>query len=418
MPVSSHYLWILLTLSLGCAGSATTGTEPGDSKPVSELPSFDVRVISDSVAYMWAFVPAEVSGDELVDLVLINGNNAGGPLQYLRGRRDGLPWELVTIADAPPGGGLFAAGDLEAADVDGDGDTDVLAVQHPGEWVDAKAPAKLYWYENPGWVPHKIGEVPNAVKDVSFADFDADGRVDLAVLTFEDHTLSVYQQIADGTFERVAYYEQYGNLHEGMATGDVTGDGITDIIANGYIFSPSSTVLTRPWQVSTLDEKWNNQPVEAGREDNWSRNGTKHFVRDLDGDGSPEVFVSHSERSGYPLAYYRREADGQWKERVIAPHVPAAHTLQVFDFDGDGDQDVLSGINRARAVNIPDADTSFEVTLYLNDGKEHWTPLVIGTEGIYNGQSVDYDGDGDVDIFRYPNHEATRVELWMNRTVR
>lgn len=411
-----RYLYLLLLPVLACSGPSDTAQTPATTAE-TPVPNFTSRVITDSVEYMWAFVPAEVSGDDVTDLVLINGNNDGGPLQYLRGQRDTGRWELVTIADTPPAGGQFAAGDLEAADMDGDGDTDVFAVHHPGEWMDAGASADLYWYENPGWRVHEIGRVPDAVKDVNFADFDADGLMDLAVLTFDEHTLSVFRQTEDGAFERVAYYANYGNLHEGMATAEVSGDDRPDIIANGYIFSPPTGALTGEWTVTNLDERWNNQPEEEGRDDNWSRNGTKHFARDVDGDGTAEIFVSHSERAGYPLAYYHRGPDGSWEERVIADNVPAGHTLQVFDFDGDGDQDVLSGVNRARAVNIAEGVDNYNVTLYLNDGQGNWTPTVIGTDGVYNGQAADFDGDGDVDIFRYPDHEATRVELWVNESI-
>ena len=377
--------------------------------------NFETRTITDSVKFMWAFCPAEVSGDELIDLVLINGNNAGGPLQYLKGQTDTGRWELITIAEVPPTGGKFAAGDLEAADMDGDGDTDVFAVKHPGEWMDASAEAELFWYENPTWTPHPIGAVPNAVKDVNFADFDQDGKMDVAVLTFEESTLSVFRQRPrDGLFERVAYYENYGNLHEGMATGDTNGDGRPDIIANGYVFSNTADDLSTEWTVTNIDEKWNNQPSEEGRDDNWSRNGTKHFARDLDGDGTVEVFVSHSERAGYPLSLYRKRGDA-WEEQIIAENIPAGHTLQVFDFDNDGDLDLLSGVNRNRAVNIKEGVDNYNVVIYRNNGDgTEWTPEIIGTDGIYNGQAADFDNDGDVDIFRYPNHEATQVELLVN----
>ncbi len=35
--------------------------------------------------------------------------------------------------------------------------------------------------------------------------------------------------------------------------------------------------------------------------------------------------------------------------------------------------------------------------------------MVIGEDGIYNGQAFDYDGDGDTDILRYPGHMATEA---------
>ncbi|MGB3776968.1 MAG: hypothetical protein WA960_01310 [Tunicatimonas sp.] len=41
--------------------------------------------------------------------------------------------------------------------------------------------------------------------------------------------------------------------------------------------------------------------------------------------------------------------------------------------------------------------------------------MVIGEDGIYNGQAFDYDGDGDTDILRYPGHMATELFLWENQ---
>ena len=40
--------------------------------------------------------------------------------------------------------------------------------------------------------------------------------------------------------------------------------------------------------------------------------------------------------------------------------------------------------------------------------------MVISEDGIYNGQTVDYDGDGDMDIFRYQTHDAITIQLLKN----
>jgi hypothetical protein len=369
--------------------------------------SFESRVIMDSALFLWAHCPADITGDGITDLVFIYNNARGGYLAYLEGQKSPGTWEEHLIAEKPPGGGLFAMGDMECADIDFDGDVDVLAAKHPGEWENSGEAAVIYWYENPGWVPHFIGKVPDAIKDVSLSDFNHDRKMDLAVMTFQENTLNIFQQHDADSWENVKSYEAFNNLHEGMGTGDLDGDGWTDIVANAHIFYNPGGEIDMAWKEENLDDKWNTQTGD------WSRNGTKAFLRDIDDNGKSEIFISHSERSGYPLSMYRQDNNGQWEEHKITDSIPACHTLQVFDFDLDGDFDVLAGPNPSRAVNIGAAN--FDVNIYLlEELYDTWEPMLIIDKGIYNGQAVDFDKDGDMDIFRYPSHDSTRFYLMEN----
>ena len=370
--------------------------------------AFEQRKIVDSAQFWWAHTPADVNGDGIADLVFINNNSAGGYLAYYKGQKEAGPWELNVIAENPPTGDLFASGDLEAIDIDGDTDIDVIGVKHPGEWMDAGATAELFWYENAenGWKAHSIGTVPDAVKDVSFVDFNKDGKRDLSILTFDEHTLSIFEQKDADNWERVQFI-QNDILHEGMAVGDIDGDGYADIVATGMVYYNPGNDLKKPWKEENLDEKWNNQ------EGDWSRNGTKTFMRDLDNDGRVEIFMAHSERSGYPLEIYKKVGE-TWESTTIADSIPANHTLQVYDFDLDGDFDILAGINKGRAVNLDKTD--FSVYVFLNEGNNvDFKKTTIEKNGIYNGQAIDYDSDGDMDIFRYPDHEATDFYVLENK---
>jgi hypothetical protein len=134
----------------------------------------------------------------------------------------------------------------------------------------------------------------------------------------------------------------------------------------------------------------------------------------MDDDGLPEVLITHSERAGYPLAMYRRGDADQWEEIILLDSIPAAHTLQVFDMDLDGDKDIVTGINRGRAVNL-NVD-HFEVMVLINDGEGNFSEQVIAEDGIYNGRVADFEGDGDYDIFRLPEHQATSLYLLENQT--
>lgn len=407
-PFKLYLLIALIALFFTYTGCKNQQTESSDTTQKDSL-SFDIRTIADSVTYLWARCPADITGDGIMDLVLIDQNANGGNLAYYEGSTDSALWKKIIIRKKDENN-LFASGDLECADIDYDGDIDVLGVKHPGEWSDAGAEAGIYWYENPGWQEHFIGISPDAVKDINLSDFNSDKKMDIVIATYDESTLSVFRQDGKDEWERVLFLENYGNIHEGMDVGDLNGDDLVDIVVTGNIFYNPGGDLTSEWKHDNIDEIWNNQ------EGDWSRNATKVFIRDIDEDNRAEIFMSHSERSGYPLVYYKLDEGGNWKKNVIDDSIAACHTLQVFDFDLDGDYDVLAGMNRGRAVNL--GYDQFDVFIFLSDNDySSWTPKLLDTKGIYNGQAADYDGDGDYDIFRYFSHGDTRFYLMENLVV-
>ena len=408
-PLTFILLLLPALLLTYCGQQEKTATETGPemtAAPENKPMEFVSHRVVDNAKWWWALTIGDVTNDGLQDIVYIDNNANGGHLGFRTGAKDSGSWVETIVATEPPTGGTFAAGDLEVGDMDGDGDTDILAVKHTGEWDDAGAPAEIFYYENPTWEPHAIGEAKDAVKDLSIGDFDGDGLADLAVLTFDESNLRIHHQQADGTFRLVQDITQQG-LHEGMDVGDLNGDGKLDIVANGFVFLNPGDDLTGNWTMETIDPKWNTQTGD------WSANGTKTFVADVD--GTPTIFMSHSERAGFPLASYVRNGEGQYTETVIMEEIPAAHTLQVFDMDLDGDLDIVTGINFARAVNLDPKVDHYEVLVLLNDGDGNWKRKVIDTEGIYNGRVADFEGDGDYDLFRYPNHEAKELYFVENQ---
>ena len=406
--------------ALACGGNLTTdGAASAKTEDAAPL-SFTQRRVVDDADHWWALTHGDLDGDGLADLVYIDANHdASGHLGYRRATTADTFWTTVVIAETPPTGGGFAAGDLETADIDGDGDIDVLAVKHPGEWTDAAAPAEVFYYENTddgtAWAPHAIGEVKGAVKDMSLGDFDGDGDRDIAIMTFDEHNVRVFRN--DGpaaeAWTMVAEFTEEG-IHEGMDIGDLDGDGDLDVAANGYTFTNPGGDLTAAWTVASIDDRWHNQTVHK---DTWSLNATKTFITDLDGDGANEIFVSHSENAGFPLNYYTRQPNGSWQATTVLDSLPAAHTLMVYDMDLDGDKDIVTGVNRGRAVNLERGLTAFPLLVLLNQGDNvTFETQEVLSDGIYNGRVVDIDGDGDMDIFRYPEHESEDLYVLLNDT--
>ena len=122
-------------------------------------------------------LPMQVDGRGGIDLVVgSKGRNAQvGWLEAPEDPRDLAAWRWHRLCDA---GWVMS---LVAADVDGDGDRDVIA-------SDRKGPGRgCFWLENPGpgpasarpWPRHPIGAEDVEVMFLTVADLDRDGRPDV-----------------------------------------------------------------------------------------------------------------------------------------------------------------------------------------------------------------------------------------------
>ena len=95
-------------------------------------------------------------------------------VQWLENRGD-LEFELHRIAD------LSGASSPHAADLDGDGDLDVVVVSAYNRWDDETAHS-LVWLENNGrmqFAMHRIARSPTHLITVAVADLDGNGTADL-----------------------------------------------------------------------------------------------------------------------------------------------------------------------------------------------------------------------------------------------
>ncbi|HEX8039267.1 MAG TPA: VCBS repeat-containing protein [Chryseosolibacter sp.] len=238
-------------------------------------------------------------------------------------RKKGDSWEKYLMDHSHS---HIEAGGL-SYDIDGDGDLDVL---QGGSWMTNE----VWWWENPfpdydpgkAWTKYTIKDFgAKQHHDQAIGDFDGDGHPDLVF--WNQQAAKMLMAAIPGTpkeksawrFREIWSWE--GNLkYEGMATSDINGDGISDIVAGGFWFG------------------YTGKKFEAHKIDDYSQ--SRSAAGDLIKGGRPEVVLASGDGIG-PLNIYQW-TNQRWEKTVLIDEVIHGHTLQVLDVDGDGNLDIFT----------------------------------------------------------------------------
>lgn len=319
--------------------------------------------------------------------------------------------------------------DVGSADLDGDGDLDLVLPQEfrlnrvlkneGGRFVDDSARLERLSAEEMAGGPPQL-QFPGAghdSEDVSIADFDRDGRLDLVIVQEDDVKFGrsgvheYYAGTRDGRFARVivgvAAPETEGRERslqvpplpdieaDAVAHGDVDGDGDLDLILAG---AGQDRVLINAGGAFT-DETSTRAPAE----DRVTQDA--EFV-DVDADGDLDVVLGQEGGWGLWLNDGTgRFADGS--DRLPDPGNVEARKVRAADVDGDGDVDLFF-------AHVAWQGRAGQDRLVLNDGAGRFAisdtiPAEQGT--TVDGAFVDLDGDGDLDLIRA---DLGPVTVWEN----
>ena len=313
------------------------------------------------------------------------------------------------------------------ADVDGDGVQDLLVAEmgefFPADhakgaaiWMRGLAKGKYAAFWLDGWP---------RVASVDAADFNGDGKIDLAVAAFgwrktgqvavlENRTSNPSQP----SFVTHTIDPRAGSIQ--LVPADLNRDGRMDFVT--LLAQEHETVLAY-LNTGTGGFTFERQVVYAAPHPNWGSSGFE--LVDLDKDGDLDVLLTHGDtfddgivKPYHGIQWLENRGGYPFVDRPIAA-MPGVHRAQAADLDGDGDLDIVASALLAGGSDVD------EQTLPALAWLEQTAPGTFTRHTIEMGfprhatlDLGDIDRDGDLDIVagNFSIGPATKswVDVWVN----
>ncbi len=326
---------------------------------------------------------ADFNGDNALDIFCfgLTENSGRISLLYLNdgtGTFSGSPTDSIS-------GFLFGASDY--ADVDGDGDLDLLVT---GRQPVGLPVTRLYLNDgNAGFTPSTMNTFPGLYhSSVEFGDLDGDNDFDLVItgnrLVGGSENTLVYTNDGNGVFT-----ELFGHSLPDIQTGatamhDMNDDGDLDIIITGELGVGSSVA-------AQFENNGSGVFTEIIPSDFIDVGYSKVVIEDLDNDGAPDAIIrgwtANSGSSAITNLYLNNGAG--ILSTIDTSAFPDLYDggIVVADFDGDEDQDIFFV-----GGTTENGDTAI---LYLND-------LINGVNEINSSSD---------ELMLYPNPASDQVQF-------
>lgn len=319
------------------------------------------------------------------------------------------------------------AGDNEVLDVNNDGWLDLI-ITDSGNF---DAVGELLWYENPQgdlsgtWIEHSVhtwagsgtgGSITHCEETVG--DIDGDGFEDIVVRDIA-HGTWVFINDKNADFHTPVFLQH--NPREGLELADLDADGDLDIVLNGIWFETPADAVNGSYTMHNIPgmAAW----YPAGSSNAELRDyATKVRTADFNEDGRLDIVVSNSEELNgnspskpHGVRVFLQPANllaDNWVEVVLDPDHYSWHNLKVEDFDLDGHADIIAAISTVGIDSAPG-----EIKLWQGKGDGSFSsPLILGSEYGYQGETGDFDGDSLPDYFLPEAFDSGAIRAYRNLT--
>jgi len=232
--------------------------------------------------------------------------------------------------------------------------------------------------------------VPGHPIAIVAGDFNGDGKVDLATVDEFQSEISILLGNGDGTFGGHNEFAT-GNHPVWLATGDVNGDGFLDIVVADLNDGKIAVLLG------------NGDGTFKTHKDYACGNGVSGLaIGDFNNDGKLDVVTANN--TDDTAAILLGNGDGTFQGPIAFPTAHLPNSVVVGDFNGDGNLDLAVGTsNKSVSVLIGNGDGTFQ------NHKEY----TIGANSVVVG-TADLNSDGRPDLIAADFNDNTISTLTGN----
>ena len=251
------------------------------------------------------------------------------------------------------------------------------------------------------------------------ADFNGDGKMDIAVTEYSRGKFSVFLGNGDGTVNATVYDFNTGNYPYGIVAADFNGDGKPDIaVANSgstdnsiSVFINTSTGSGAPTFAApvTYSTGANTRPYSL----------TAAYLNAGTGDAANKADIITANYISSTISVFTNKGDGTFSTTPASYALPAGATpysVTTGNFDLD-----TKGTNSAGTNDIAVANYGTNnISLFLNNGNGTFTqanridyPAGAAPQGI---AAADLNGDGEPDLVT-ANYGGNSISVFLNTTV-
>lgn len=302
--------------------------------------------------------------------------------------------------------GTYLRDAVKLADMDGDGDIDVIAKSNP-----------LLWIENTNGqgdltIQHVVDEGLNSIKAIEVVDIDGDGDVDIVIAgsDFTDNLIAWYENIDGfGTFSPKQTISTQVNNPSAIYIEDMDGDNDLDIISSSigdgkiawYENTDGQAAFGTQQVITIASFSSTTQYIEV-------------VAGDIDGDNDNDILFA-SNGSPDEIVYWleNTNAQGDFGSPQEAFEVfGGLSTVTLADLDNDGDLDAFGQNGFDGLISFSNNGSgSFS---FLNTFSTSYDFFVGFT------QFFDVDGDGDSDMFGIARNDGNETNaaamVWFENT--
>jgi len=252
---------------------------------------------------------------------------------------------------------IFGADGVFVADVDDDGDLDILATGFDD--------CVVVWYEAPSWNKHYIDSYLLGARNVWAADLDGDSYLDVVATGYDAGQVVWYKG-------PIWLKDTIDNIHNGawaLYLADLNKDDTLDVIAtSGGSLGDNNVVWYEApgWHKQLVDSQQDSRDV---------------CVDDINGDSLLDIVATgfySSEVAWYEAPY--------WDKHIIDSRLSGAEGVCTYDINGDNIIDVV-------AAGFYEGEICWYEAPYWN--KHSIDKTIISPRRLYIGD-IDRDNDADV----------------------